>query len=65
LHAEDIAHLMDAGGFALRTGHHCAQPLLAALGISSTVRASFWIHNSIEEADSFIAHMTEIIKRFG
>lgn len=65
LHAEDIAHLMDAGGFALRTGHHCAQPLLAALGISSTVRASFWIHNTMQEADALIAHLAEIIQRFG
>lgn len=64
LHAEDIAHLMDAGGFALRTGHHCAQPLLAALGVAATIRASFWIHNTSAEADSFIAHLSDIIERF-
>ena len=44
LHSEDFAHLLDARGVAVRTGHHCAQPLLNRLGISGTVRASFYIY---------------------
>ncbi len=65
IHAEDLAHLMDAGGFAIRTGHHCAQPLMMALGVSSTARASFWIHNDETEADSFVSHLASVIERFG
>ena len=43
-----MAHLLDARGYAVRTGHHCAQPLLNRLGISGTVRASFYVYNTRE-----------------
>ena len=46
IHAEDLARFMDAGGFAMRTGHHCAQPLLDAYGVSSTNRVSFYLYNT-------------------
>ena len=65
IHAEDLAHLLDSGGFAVRTGHHCAQPLMEALGVSSTARVSFWIYNTVEEADAFIDYLTSIVERFG
>ena len=55
LHSEDMAHLLDAVGYAVRTGHHCAQPLLHRLGITSTVRASYYFYNTMEEAEKFIA----------
>ena len=64
IHAEDLAHLMDAGGFAVRTGHHCAQPLMEALGVSSTARASFWIYNTKEEAEAFVNHLRGVVDRF-
>ena len=64
LHSEDLAHLLDAVGFAVRTGHHCAQPLLTRLGISSTVRASFYFYNTLDEAKSFVAQVKKILERF-
>ena len=64
LHSEDFAHLLDARGVAVRTGHHCAQPLLNRLGISGTVRASFYIYNTIQDADEFLGHVGDILERF-
>jgi cysteine desulfurase/selenocysteine lyase len=64
LHSEDLAHLLDAVGFAVRTGHHCAQPLLHSLGISSTVRASFYFYNTMDEAEQFVAQVAKILERF-
>lgn len=65
VHAEDLARFMDAGGFAMRTGHHCAQPLLEAYGLTSTNRISFYLYNTREEADAFLAHLAYVIERFG
>ena len=59
-----LAHLLDARGVAVRTGHHCAQPLLNRLGISGTVRASFYIYNTMQDADEFLTHVREILERF-
>jgi len=64
LHSEDFAHLLDARGVAVRTGHHCAQPLLNRLGISGTVRASFYIYNTMEDAEEFLTHLRDILERF-
>lgn len=63
IHAEDLAHFLDLGGFAVRTGHHCAQPLMRKLGITATNRASFYIYNTQEEADAFIQHLTRVVSR--
>ena len=65
IHSEDLAHLFDARGFAVRTGHHCAQPLLNRLGITNTVRASFYLYNTMREAELFIEQLKEITERFG
>jgi len=65
IQSEDLAHLLDARGIAVRTGHHCAQPLLHRLGISGTVRASFYLYNTMEEAELFIGQMKYISGRFG
>jgi cysteine desulfurase/selenocysteine lyase len=64
INSEDMAHLLDARGFAVRTGHHCAQPLLNRLGISGTVRASFYVYNTREEAEGFVAEIREIVEKF-
>ncbi len=64
INSEDIAHLLDARGFAVRTGHHCAQPLLQRLGLLGTVRASFYVYNTMDEAERFIAEMNEIVEKF-
>lgn len=54
-HPYDTGMLLDKLGIAVRTGHHCAQPLMEALGITGTVRASFAIYNTVKECDAFIA----------
>ena len=64
INSEDMAHLLDARGYAVRTGHHCAQPLLTRLGISGTVRASFYVYNTRKEAEGFVQEMKEITEKF-
>jgi len=64
IQSQDLALLLDEGGFAVRTGHHCAQPLMDALGVPSTNRASFWIYNTMGEAESFVQYLEEVIDRF-
>ncbi len=59
-HHYDTGLLLDKLGFAVRTGHHCAQPLMHALGIEGTVRASFALYNTIEEADAFVDALRRI-----
>ncbi|MCM1110728.1 MAG: cysteine desulfurase [Clostridium sp.] len=59
-HHYDTGLLLDKLGVAVRTGHHCAQPLMEALGIEGTVRASFAVYNTLEEADAFIAALRRI-----
>jgi cysteine desulfurase/selenocysteine lyase len=56
--------LLDEGGFAVRTGHHCAQPLMDALGVPATNRASFWIYNTLDEVQAFIEYLRFICERF-
>lgn len=50
-HPHDVGTLLDQQGVAVRTGHHCAMPLMDALGIAGTVRASFSLYNSLEDVD--------------
>ncbi len=59
-HHYDTGMLLDKLGIAVRTGHHCAQPLMEHLGIEGTVRASFAVYNTFEEADAFIAALKRI-----
>jgi len=59
-HHYDTGMLLDKLGIAVRTGHHCAQPLMQALGVEGTVRASFALYNTREEADRFIAALRRI-----
>ncbi|TVT28718.1 cysteine desulfurase [Salinicoccus cyprini] len=54
VHPHDLATALDSEGIAVRAGHHCAQPLMKWLGVSSTARASFYIYNTKEEIDVFI-----------
>lgn len=54
VHPHDIAQIVDQYGVAIRAGHHCAQPLMAHLGVSSTARASFAPYNTVEEVDFFV-----------
>ena len=59
-HHYDTGMLLDKLGIAVRTGHHCAQPLMHALGVEGTVRASFALYNTIEECDRFIAALHRV-----
>ncbi len=53
-HAQDIALLLDQQGIAVRVGHHCCMPLMAHLGVTGTVRASFGLYNTLDEVDGFV-----------
>lgn len=64
-HHYDMGMLLDKLGIAVRTGHHCAQPLMETLGVEGTVRASFALYNTREEADAFIAALNRVIPMLG
>jgi cysteine desulfurase / selenocysteine lyase len=61
-HPFDVGQLLDAKGIAIRTGHHCCQPLMRKLGIEGTCRASLAFYNTKEEVDSFISALKSIVK---
>ncbi|NYS62438.1 cysteine desulfurase [Vreelandella salicampi] len=60
-HSQDIGLLIDQLGVAIRTGHHCAQPLLHHFGVDATCRASFAAYNTVEEIDTFVASLKRVI----
>ncbi|MCL7940966.1 cysteine desulfurase [Halomonas sp. ATCH28] len=60
-HAQDIGLLIDQLGVAIRTGHHCAQPLLAQFGVDATCRASFAAYNTPEEIDVFVEGLERVV----
>lgn len=64
-HPYDVGMLLDGLGIAVRTGHHCAQPLMERLGIPGTVRASFAAYNTPAEVDAFIAGVKRIANMLG
>lgn len=59
-HALDFATMADQRGVALRAGHHCNQPLMEKLGIASTLRASFYFYNSMDEVDRFLSILHDL-----
>lgn len=64
IHHMDLGTLLDQLGIAVRTGHHCAQPLMDYLGILGTVRASFGLYNTREEVDALVAGIKRIAMMF-
>ncbi len=64
IHPADLGTLLDQLGIAVRTGHHCAQPLMDRLGVLGTVRASFALYNTQEEVDAFVAGLRRVVKMF-
>lgn len=64
IHHMDLGTLLDQLGIAVRTGHHCAQPLMDCLGILGTVRASFGLYNTREEVDALVAGIKRIAMMF-
>lgn len=61
IHPYDMGMLLDKLGIAVRTGHHCAQPLIDSLGIPGTVRASFAFYNTKEEIDTFVTALKRVV----
>lgn len=64
IHHMDMGTLLDQLGIAVRTGHHCAQPLMDRLGVLGTVRASFALYNTREEVDVLVAGIRRVSKMF-
>jgi len=65
VHPHDVGTALDAHGVAVRAGHHCAQPLMARLGVTATVRASFAPYNTIAEVDALVGGVVAAQKVFG
>jgi cysteine desulfurase/selenocysteine lyase len=65
VHPHDIGTILDESGVAIRAGHHCAQPLLDALGLPATARASFGIYNDESDIDALVRGMERVRKIFG
>ena len=63
-HAHDVATVLDQYGIAVRAGSHCAMPLLASYGVTSTCRASFAMYNTIGEIDLFVEALVKAQKLF-
>lgn len=64
IHHFDLGMWLDAKGIAVRTGHHCTQPLMNFYGVEGTTRASFSVYNTIEEIDQFIIALKDVMTKF-
>ena len=64
IHPHDLGTFLDSKGIAIRTGHHCAMPLIKKLGSHSSARASFYIYNTNQEIDKFTTEINNSIKYF-
>ncbi len=62
LHQQDIGLMLDKRGIAVRTGHHCAMPLMNHLGLAGTTRASFAFYNTLDEVEQFVTALDELNK---
>ncbi len=65
IHPHDVGTILDREGIAVRTGHHCAQPVMDRFGIPATVRASFGIYNTKEEIDRLVEGVQKVFEVFG
>ncbi len=65
VHAQDLSTFLDQSGIAIRSGHHCTQPLHSILGVTSTARASLYFYNTPAEIDAFVTALKETIDFFG
>jgi cysteine desulfurase/selenocysteine lyase len=65
VHAHDIASILDVEGVAIRSGHHCAQPLMERLGVPATSRASFYVYNEADDVDRLVAGLRKVREVFG
>ena len=65
VHAHDIGTIVDSEGVAVRTGHHCTQPVMERFGVPATARASLAMYNTVEEIDQLVAALTKVREIFG
>jgi len=65
IHPHDLSTMLDVDGVCVRAGHHCAQPLMRALHVTSTVRASFYVYNTPADVDALVASLRKAKARFG
>ena len=65
VHAHDVGTILNDEAVAVRTGHHCAQPLMQRYGVPATARASFYLYNTIEEIDQLVAAIRRVQQIFG
>jgi cysteine desulfurase / selenocysteine lyase len=65
VHAHDVATILDEAQVAIRAGHHCAQPLMAVLGVEATARASFGVYNGPGDVDALVAGVERVTRIFG
>jgi cysteine desulfurase/selenocysteine lyase len=61
MHHFDAGMMLDAKGIAVRTGHHCTQPLMNRMGVDGTIRASFSVYNTLEEVDVFLEAVKKLV----
>lgn len=64
IHPMDLGTLLDHLGFAIRTGHHCAQPLMARCGVEGMARVSFALYNTVDEIDRFVETLQRVVRMF-
>jgi cysteine desulfurase/selenocysteine lyase len=64
IHPHDVGTLLNQEGIAVRTGHHCAQPVMTRFKVSATTRASFAFYNSMAEVDALVAGIRSVQKVF-
>ena len=64
INSYDMGTILDKLGVAVRTGHHCAEPLMHRLGIDGTMRASFGVYNTMEEVEQFVNAVERVAKMF-
>lgn len=65
VHPHDVGQVLDSNGVAIRTGHHCAQPIMSALNVPATARASFYLYNTEKEVEKLTEALNAVIKYFG
>ena len=65
VHPHDLSQILDEEGIAIRSGHHCAQPLMRRLGVAATARASFYLYNTEEEVDALVGALERSREFFG
>ena len=64
IHPHDVAEILGREGVCVRAGHHCCQPLMRRLGVGASSRASFGVHNTLEDVDALVAGLAKVREVF-